>query len=65
MARLLSEPLTYYELDQLRKTLDGELNRIFVSNDVEEIAAMIMFATDIIATMGYSRIKEIKGGDNR
>lgn len=60
MARLLTEPLTRNELDDLRRRLDGELNRICVSHDAEEIAAMVMFAIDIIATMGYSRIKEIK-----
>ena len=65
MARLLTEPLTRNELDQLRRMLDGELNRIYVSNNVEEIAVMVMFATGIIVTMGYNRIKEIKGGGNR
>lgn len=64
MARLLNKSLTRNEIDELRRRLDGVINRICVSKDAEEIAAMVMSATDIIAIMRYSRIKEIKGGDN-
>ena len=64
MARLLDKALTYKEMKSLRDQLDGELNRIFVSDDTEEIASMVMFSVDIICTLGYSRIKELKGGFN-
>lgn len=59
MARLLDEPLTRKQIEIMRDSIDGELNRICVSGDTEEIARMVMFATDNICTLAYSRIKEL------
>ena len=42
-------------LDMLR----GNINRISVSNDIEEIVCQLNFAVDRLSAVAYSRIKEL------
>ena len=45
--------------------LRGNINRISVSTDVEEIVCQLNFAVDRLSAVAYSRIKEIRDGDQR
>ena len=59
MAKLLDRPFT---TDEKRETLDmlqGNINRISVSNDIEEIVRQLNFAVDRLSAVAYSRIKEL------
>lgn len=58
MAKLLNRPYTRQILDMLR----GNINRISVSTDVEEIVCQLNFAVDRLSAVAYSRIKEIRDG---
>lgn len=58
--RLLDKPLTRDKKDELLRMLDGNIARLCVSDDPEEIISSLGFAIDRLNTMAYSRIKELK-----
>lgn len=62
MAKLLDRPYTREEKRDILDMLQGNINRISVSNDIEEIVCMLNFAVDRISAVAYSRIKELKEG---
>lgn len=62
MAKLLNRPYTNEEKMQILDTLRGNINRISVSTDVEEIVCQLNFAVDGLSAVAYSRIKEIRDG---
>ena len=47
---------------QILDMLRGNINRISVSTDVEEIVCQLNFAVDRLSAVAYSRIKEIRDG---
>ena len=59
MAKLLDRPFTSDEKRQRRDILQGNINRISVSNDIEEIVCQLNFAVDRLSAVAYSRIKEL------
>lgn len=58
--KLLDKPLTRQEKNNLCNMLDGNIARICVSDDIEEIVSSLGFATDRLTMLAYSRIKELK-----
>lgn len=60
MAKLLDRPFTNEEKRQILDMLRGNINRISVSNDIEEIMCQLNFAVDRLSAVAYSRIKELK-----
>lgn len=56
--RLLSEPLSRKEIKELLDLLDGNISRICLSNDPEEIMSSLGFAIDRLSMIAYSRFKE-------
>lgn len=63
MAKLLDRSFTNDENRQILDMLHGNINRISVSNDIEEIVCQLNFAVDRISALAYSRIKELKEGE--
>ena len=61
MAKLLDRPFTSDEKREILNMLQGNINRISVSDDIEEILCQLNFAVDRISSVAYSRIKELKG----
>lgn len=59
MAKLLDRPFTSGEKRQILDMLQGNINRISVSNDIEEIVCQLNFAVDTLSAVAYSRIKEL------
>ena len=59
MAKLLDRPFTREEKRYILDMLQGSINRISVSNDIEEIMRQLNFAVDRISAVAYSRIKEL------
>lgn len=59
MAKLLERPYTKEEKRQILDMLHGNINRISVSNDIEEIVCQLNFALDRLSAVAYSRIKEL------
>lgn len=66
MARLLDKPLTNDEKIQILDSINGNICRISVSDDIEEIISQLNFAVDRLSTIAYSRVKELmnKEADN-
>lgn len=64
MAKLLERPYTKEEKRQILDMLHGNLNRISVSNDIEEIVCQLNFALDRLSAVAYSRIKELMGEED-
>ena len=64
MAKLLNRSFTREEKRQILDMLQGNINRISVSNDIEEIVCQLNFAVDRISSVAYSRIKELSDRDN-
>ena len=62
MEKLLNRP---YTNEEKRQILDmrGNINRISVSTDVEEIVCQLNFAVERLSAVAYSRIKEIRDGE--
>jgi len=58
--KLLDTPLTDCEKDDILKILDGNICRICISDDPEEIVCMLGFAVDRLSMLAYSRIKQLK-----
>lgn len=56
---LLDKPLTQREREDILRMLDGNICRICVSDDPEEIIKMLGFATDRLSMLAYSRIKTL------
>lgn len=61
MAKLLDRPFTNDEKRQILDMMHGNINRISVSDDIEEIVCQLNFAVDRLTAVAYSRIKELKG----
>lgn len=59
MARILDRPFTREEKREILDMLSGNICRISVSNDVEEIVRNLNFAMDKLSAVAYSRIKEL------
>lgn len=59
MAKLLDRPFTTDEKREILDMLRGNINRISVSNDIEEIMCQLNFAVDRLSAVAYSRIKEL------
>lgn len=64
MAKLLDRPFTREEKRHILDMLQGNINRISVSNDIEEIVCHLNFAVDRLSAVAYSRIKELMGGED-
>lgn len=60
MAKLLDRPFTTDEKREILDMLRGNISRISVSNDIEEIVCQLNFAVDRLSSVAYSRIKELK-----
>lgn len=61
MAKILNKPYTRDEKRKILDMLQGNINRISVSDDIEEILCQLNFAVDRLSAVAYSRIKELKG----
>lgn len=59
MAKLLDRPFTTDEKREILDMLRGNISRISVSNDIEEIMCQLNFAVDRLSAVAYSRIKEL------
>lgn len=59
MAKLLDRPFTTNEKREILDMLRGNISRISVSNDIEEIMCQLNFAVDRLSAVAYSRIKEL------
>lgn len=59
MAKLLDRPFTTDEKREILDMLRGNISRISVSNDIEEIVCQLNFAVDRLSAVAYSRIKEL------
>lgn len=58
--RLLDKSLTTQEKKNELDMLEGNIARIAVSDNVEEVVAQLSFAIDRLSLLAYSRIKEIE-----
>lgn len=58
--RLLDKSLTTQEKKNELDMLEGNIARIAVSDNVEEVVAQLGFAIDRLSLLAYSRIKEIE-----
>lgn len=58
--RLLDKSLTTQEKRNELDMLEGNIVRIAVSDNVEEVVAQLGFAIDRLSLLAYSRIKEIE-----
>ena len=57
--RLLDKPLTQKERDDIHDMLKGNICRICVSDDPEEIVRHLGFAIDRLSILAYRNIKSI------
>ena len=57
--KLLDKPLSREEVRSILDTLDGNISRICVSDDMEEIVKSLGFAIDRLSMNAYRRVKEI------
>lgn len=64
MSKLLDRPFTASEKRHILDTIEGNICRISVSNDIEEIACNLNFAVDRLTSVAYSRIKELSRKEN-
>lgn len=58
--KLLNKPIDKEEKDFLLDMLKGDIVRICISEDVEEIVAQLGFAIDRLSILAYSRVKQLK-----
>lgn len=58
--RLLDKPYTKHETRSTLDMLEGNIARVCVSDDPEEIVKSLGFAIDRLSMIAYSRIKELK-----
>lgn len=61
--RLLYKPLDDKEKREMKELLNGNIVRIFLSDDVEEIVSQLGFATERLSMLAYSRVIELQQGD--
>lgn len=64
MAKLLERPFNREEKRQILDMLQGNINRISVSNNIQEIVCQLNFAVDRLSAVAYSRIKELTGEED-
>ena len=57
--KLLDECLNEFELDEAKRMLKGNIARICVSDDIEEIVYQLGFAHDRLSMIAYSRVKKL------
>ena len=57
--KLLDKPLSREDVRSILDTLDGNISRICVSDDMEEIVKSLGFAIDRLSMIAYSRVKQI------
>lgn len=57
--RLLDEPLSREVIRNDVDSIQGNITRICLSNDPEEIISSLGFAIDRLSMIAYSRVKEI------
>lgn len=57
--KLLDKPLDYEERKQLMMLIDGNIVRVCVSDDIEEIMSSLGFAIDRLSMIAYSRVKAL------
>lgn len=62
--RLLYKPLDDKEKREMKELLNGNIVRIFLSDDVEEIVSQLGFATERLSMLAYSRVIELQQGDS-
>lgn len=62
--RLLDKPFTYAEKENARRSLDGCICRICVSEDPLEIVRMLGFANDYLAMLAQSRMMQLEEQDD-
>ncbi len=58
--KLLDKPYTIDEKIDCFEMMNGNVNRVCVSDDIEEIVVQLGFAIDRLSMIAYSRIKELK-----
>lgn len=58
--RLIDEPLTRQEKEHELDSIQGNICRISVSDDIEEVISSLGFAIDMLSLVAYSRIRELK-----
>ena len=58
--RLLDKPMAKEDKEFLLDMLEGNIAKVCVSNDVEEIVVQLGFAIDKLSMLAYSRIKKLK-----
>lgn len=61
--RLLFKPLDNKEKREMKELLDGNIVRIFLSDDFEEIVSQLGFATERLSMLAYSRVIELQRKD--
>ena len=61
--RLIDKPLSVKEKEFELDMVKGNISRICVSDDIEEIICQLGFAIDRLSMLAYSRVKEIKEND--
>ena len=62
--KLLKEPISRIEKDNILRCIDGNICRICVSDDIEEVIAMLGFAIDRLSILAYSRVIELNQRSN-
>lgn len=60
MAQKLNKPLTQTEKSYQLDMLNGNINRLSVSQDVVEISQMLNFAVDRLTLIAQSRVLELR-----
>ncbi len=64
MAKILDVPYTEQEKLDIIDSIDGDIARISVSNDMKEILCHLNFAIDRLTSVAYSRIVELTEAKN-
>lgn len=62
--KLLDKPLSREEVRSILDALDGNISRICVSDDMEEIVKSLGFAIDRLSMLAYSRVKGISNKED-
>lgn len=60
MAQLLNKPLTNTEKRYQLDMLQGNINRLAVSQDIVEISQMLNYAVDRLTLIAQSRVLELR-----
>ena len=62
--KLLDKPLTQKEIEFELDSVNGNICRICISDNPEEIISSLGFAVDRLSMMAYSRIKRISNKED-